>query len=220
MTTEACDLWDSPAWDRPFDIKAILDWLEQQSLRGPFAGRIDMDAIGIGGHSAGSTGVLSTGGAGRIFAGKRYDATLFSDVRPKAIVALSPAPPGSHYLFDNIFKDGATSWDGITRPVLTCTGAGDAHEQSPRWRRVPFERLPAGEKYRLWVNNTSFGHANYGDNLLDCEGPQCDGFIALMQSTVFAFLDAYVQKLPAAVTYLKSGHVERALRGTGEWAVK
>jgi hypothetical protein len=219
-----CEYTNAPSWDRPYDMKAILDFLRDQNQSGPFQGRIDMNRIAIGGHSAGSSGALSVAGASRQIHGQRYGATYFADPRPKAFIALSPSGPGFSYMFERGFKDNETSWDGVSRPVLMLSGSGDGHEQSPRARRIPFGHLPSGDKYRLFVNDVAFGHGAFGDDLSDCGGgiaePRCAAFQSVLHSAVRAFLDAYVDQRPQALNYLRTGYVAEVGEEILEWLVK
>lgn len=215
---DECDGFSALSWDRPFDIKAILDGLAQlNAAPGPLRGRIDLGRVAVGGHSAGSAGTLSVAGAGREFRGKRYDGSTFSDPRPKAFVALSPSAPGLSFMFDRVFNDETTSYSNLTRPVLFVTGKGDAHEQFPHGRRIPYELSPAGDKYRVWVNDVVFSHSAYGDDLDTCgEGVKakvCAPFRAMIMSTVLAFLDAYVEQRPQAQRYLQNGYMTQVMKG-------
>jgi len=45
-------------WDRPYDIRAVLDELERRNRHGPLQGRVDLAHIAVGGHSAGAGGAL------------------------------------------------------------------------------------------------------------------------------------------------------------------
>lgn len=222
---EPCDNLSTLTWDRPYDIKAILDELTRQNRAGPLRGRIDLDRIAVAGHSAGSGGTLSVAGAVREIAGKRYGATFFADPRPKAFIALSPSCPGISAMFDRSFNDESTSWDNIQRPVLMVTGAGDAHEQFPMGRRIAFTYLPPGDKFRLWVNDVAFSHSAYGDDFETCgDGGvtqrKCEPFRALVSSTVRAFLDAYLERKPQAITYLQNGYAAQVAKDLVEWTKK
>ncbi len=222
---EDCERINMPSWDRPYDIRAILNTLEEENRSGPLAGRIDMSRIAVGGHSAGSSGTLTVAGATREYNGKRYDASQLSDPRPKAFIALSPSAPGMSYMFDTSFNDPTTSWDNIGRPVLMATGSGDGHEQSPRARRIPFVHMPPGDKYRLWINDTDIGHGMYGDDLGTCAdgavaARKCEAVQASLVSVVRAFLDAYLEQRPQAKTYLESDFIQQLGQGSLEWMRK
>lgn len=223
---DECERFNSLSWDRMFDMRAILDYMNVQNQSGPLQGRVDMARIGIGGHSAGSSGTLSMAGAHREFSGKRYNgAQWFEDPRPKAFVALSPSAPGSSFLYDTSFKDETNSWDSLKRPVLVVTGAGDAHEQFPRGRRIGYGYMPAGDKYMLYVNDNDFGHGDYGDDLNECvyggvSDAKCAVFRGVLHSVVLAYLDGYVQGRAQALEYIQDGVVQRLSAELLEWQKK
>lgn len=226
-TTEPlCALINSPAWDRPFDIQAVLDLLETENRRqgSPLFGRVDMSRVAVGGHSAGSSATLSVAGARREILGKHYGGVeYFEDPRPKAFVGLSPSSPGSSWMFDTGYRNGETSWTHIERPALLVTGAGDAHEQQPRGRRLPFEFMPAsGNKYRVWIDDVAFGHGDYGDDPCGAGRAKCTPFEAVWSSSILSFLDAYVLRKPIAIEYLSKGYAAKAAGNAFdvEWSAK
>ena len=210
----ACGLINSPTWDRPYDIKALLDLLETENRRqgSPLFGRVDMGRLAVGGHSAGSSGALSVAGAQRDFLGKHYGGVdFFEDVRPLAFVALSPSCPGQSYLFDTGYRNNETSWSFIERPVISVTGAGDAHEQQPRGRRIGFDSMPAtGNKFLVWVDDVTFGHSDFGDEPCAAGRAKCAPFEAVWSSSILAVLDAYVLRKSPAIEYLSKGYMARA----------
>lgn len=220
-----CDKVNSPSWDRPFDIKAIIDELSAWNAAGSLRGRIDLDRIIVGGHSAGSTATLTVAGAAREFAERRYPGSFFMDTRPLAFIALSPASPGSSGLFETSFKDQNTSWDDIHRPVLWATGSGDSYEQFPHGRAIGFGFLPPGGKYKLFVDSVLFGHGSYGDEIDTCGSLRspaaCTAFQAAMRSIVFAFLDAYLERRAVALQYLQGGYAAQIVPGNvASWTMK
>ncbi len=224
LSPSECDRLNTPSWDRPYDIRATIDWLESenQDPKSDLYGRVDMNRIAVGGHSAGSSGTLSVAGAVRDYFGTRYSA---ADPRPRAFVTLSPAPPGMHSLFDMAFRDPTTSWDNVTRPLFAATGEGDAHEAFPHGRRIMFDYLPAGDKYRMYSLSNAFEHAAFGDNLHDCagiSGPLCDNFQRSLVSSVLAFLDFYLLQPQAAMAsvYLHNGYAQGIAPGLVEWMQK
>lgn len=226
-TEQVCTtLINSPAWDRPFDIQAVLDLLETENRRqgSPLFGRVDMSRVAVGGHSAGSSATLSVAGARREILGKRYGGVeYFEDPRPKAFIGLSPSSPGASWMFDTGYRNPETSWTRIERPVLLVTGAGDAHEQQPHGRRLPFEFLPsAGNKFLVWIGDTAFGHGDYGDEPCAAGRAKCTPFEAVWSSSILSFLDAYVQRKPLAIEYLSKGYAARAAGNAFEveWSAK
>ncbi len=219
-----CADFSATSFDRPFDIRAVIDALDKLNQSGPLAGQIDLARLAVGGHSAGSSGALSVAGAAREYNGKRFTAAFLSDPRPKAFIALSPSAPGLSFLFDSSFQDPSTSWDKIDRPVLIFTGTGDSHEQFPSGRRIPYNNMPAGDKYRLVFADTSFSHEAFGDGLHDCGGgvpkKECRMFQNAITSTVLAYLDAYLNGSRQARDYLQNGYMKHAAPGPSEWSMK
>jgi hypothetical protein len=220
---EPCEQFSTASFDRPYDIRAIIDELEQQNRSGPLRGRIDVAKLAVAGHSAGSGGTLSVAGATREIDGKRYGPEHFADPRPKAFIALSPSAPGASFMFDTSLNDNTTSWTTVDRPVLMITGLGDENEQYGRGRSVVFDYLPPRDKFRLWVNDADFGHGDYGDDLDSCPGTperKCEAFRNVLVSAVRAYLDAYLENNPRAKTFLEEGHAAGAARDTLEWSRK
>lgn len=219
-----CENFNSLGWDRPFDMRAILDYLSQQNQSGgPLQGRVDVTRIGIGGHSAGSSGTLSMAGAHREYVRKRYNGPQwFEDPRPKAFVAMSPSSPGFSGLFETSFKDETNSWDSIKRPVLMVSGLGDGHEQTPQGRKIGHGYLPPGDKYLLFINDSDFGHGDFGDDLNECaysgvSNARCAVFRGVLHSVVLAFLDGFVQGRAQALQYIQNGMPQRLSEQLIDW---
>ncbi len=89
-----CRVFKHLNWDRPHDIRAVLEELPLRNAQGPFRGLIDLNRIAVGGHSAGAGGALTVGGALRNFTGTPVDLSD-PDRRPIAFIALSPRGPAA-----------------------------------------------------------------------------------------------------------------------------
>lgn len=220
---EECYSFNSLGWDRPLDMRAILDYLTEQNKTGPLQGRVDLARVGVGGHSAGSSGTLSMAGAHREYVRKRYKGSeWFEDSRPKAFIALSPSSPGFSGMWDTGFKDESNSWDSIQRPVLMVSGEGDGHEQTPHGRRIGHGYLPPGDKYLLFINDSDFGHGDFGDDLNECvysgvSDAKCAVFRTVLHSVVLAFLDGFVQGRVQAREYIQNGMPRRLSEQLIDW---
>ena len=228
-----CDDFKYLNWDRPHDIRAVLDALAVLST-GEFRGQIDMQRIALGGHSAGSGGVQTVAGARRIFLGPPVD---LSDPRPVAFLAFSPQQPGGEGFFDTRFQNERHSWTSVLRPVLTATGDGDSTcnpgpavgscvGDTPFGRRIGFQRMPAtGNKYHLYVHDANAFHTLFELNADKCGLPgvdpqRCAETIRWLSSTALAFLDAHVRQVPDALQWLQSKRIEVASGGVAEWQRK
>src|SRR6185503_15359672 len=154
-----CEVFKHLNWDRPFDVRAVIDALVQMNSQGEFRGQISVNHIAVGGHSAGAGGTLSVGGALRNFSGT---AVSMADPRPIAFLAFSPQQPGTEGFFDTDFKQPTHSWQPMNRPTLIGTGDGDnacksiaepgnCQGETPSGRRSNFDRMPSGNKYRIYI---------------------------------------------------------------------
>ena len=174
-----CAASSALSWDRPNDIIAVINEVEQMAMQGSFAGRIDRNKVAVGGWSAGSTGPLSVAGATRFFTSTMV--ASFLDPRVVAFVILSPSGPGAIGFFDTDFQQPTTSWDWIQRPVLVASGEGDtkkcmnSHDcfQTPSRRRIAFERMPAGIKHLMYINDIETTHDAFSLDVADCVSKGC-----------------------------------------------
>lgn len=229
-----CDNFKHLNWDRPYDIRAVIDAVRQMNSSGELAGRIDVDRIAVGGHSAGSGGAQSVGGAKRMFvAATPVD---MSDPRPVAFLAFSPQQPGSEAFFDTDFRRPEDSWATMTRPVLTATGDGDSTckpgiepgscvGDTPYGRRLGFQRMPTGGKYQLYVHDADAFHTLFELNAGKCaelrlDQVKCDDIVRWLTATGLAFLDGHVRGLAGARQWLESDRIVRASLGVAEWLRK
>jgi hypothetical protein len=156
-----------------------------------------------------------------------------------AAVALSPMGVNGFGLFDtDVSWPGDAdarehSWVGLSQiPVLSVTGDGDNSCEPGRFvcgggdsggeRDTAFVRMPPGDKYLMYVGDRNTpaivsSHKRFGSlEGAPCpggRGPQCATTTRWIESTVIAFLDAYVRDLPAARTWLQSNNLVQASRG-------
>lgn len=204
-------------YDRPYDIRRVLDWLEAQS-RGAFAGLIDMQRILYAGHSAGSGGTSMVAGASRVFGGIPRTAP---DPRPRAFIGFSIEGP-----LDDGFTD--ESFAPIARPHLSVTGVGDTTSESdPAQRRRVFDLVMPGQKYRFWMTDPAAQHGTFDHNVGPCEDYQmrrgqpasrCTEIYAWMESAVLAFADAQLRESAEAAAWLASDRAAVLSNNVVEWS--
>jgi hypothetical protein len=227
-----CTTFNYLNWDRPHDIAKVIDRLAVlNAAAGPLQGRINMNRIAVGGHSAGSGGTLSVAGARRFFTNTPQ---TLADPRPIAFLALSPQGPATDGFFDTEFRFPHTSWEGISRPVLVATGDGDntcgnpatgCTGTSPTVRRIAYDLMPAGNKYLMHIHDTDTFHGLFGFNIAECISRgvapgKCNGFRQWLTSSALAFLDAHVRGSIVARNWLLGGFIEQASAGAVEWKSK
>ncbi len=123
------------AVDRVGDVKFALDELTRlnSDRQSKFFGRLDLNRVGIAGHSFGAQTSLAVIGI-RAFTpnGKTVSAP---DPRIRAALVLSPN--GQPYR-----NFGEKAYDGITVPIMFMTGTNDyspINDATPAERRLPFD---------------------------------------------------------------------------------
>ncbi len=183
--------------DRPRDANAVLADLSGIENAAGTPGRIDRSRIGVAGHSFGAYTTMTVAG-GRVELTPVHNDVSFMNPLPKVFMALSPQGPGRFGWKDD-------SWREVTRPVLTATGLGDntQGEDAPS-RLVPFERMPAGRKYRFFINDIESTHNTF--NLNNNLRPEFGQWLA---SYGLAFLDANFKNNVNAQAFLISWRLSR-----------
>lgn len=214
-TLPQCREFKHLGYDRPLDFARVIEELEARGAQPPWDGRIDLGAVAYLGHSAGAGSVMMAAGAGREYM-PGLGLSFADHPVPVAFVALSPQGAG---------EDGFTaeSWDGVTRPVLMCTGANDGDH--PHERRDPYEYMPAGDKYLLWIEDRGAKHMLFAGQTDECveaigEQARCDEMLEWLRSAVRAFLDAHLRQDQAAIDFLASDSLVEASGGVIEWKAK
>jgi len=234
-----CEAFQHLAWDRPHDLSAVIDYLEQ--LPTPWDTMLDLDNIAVGGHSNGAGAALVIAGAQRVYyplvpSGPDITTIIgpedFSDPRPKVFLAFSSHGPLKPGFFDSGFNQPESSWSNISRPVLTATGDGDSScaspikvcltGETPYTRKISHQRMPDnGNKFLFYINDSSAAHNIFILNTEKCETvspvDKCNLFVDWLSSSSVAFLDAFLRGEPKAEQWLKSDRIEQASQNIVEW---
>ena len=187
---------DPRGWEnRPKDISFIIDSLAHVEKFAPqLSGKLDLQHIGVGGHSFGAYTAGLIAGTTVLLPGRSAPQS-FADPRVSAVVMLSPEGEG-------IMGLSAHSWDAIHVPMLLMYGSRDfgPFGQEPVWRSEPFEKAPAGNKYKVELEGgTHMGFAapfpggNHRVEVFQCA-----------KLETLAFWDAYLKQDPKARQYVES----------------
>lgn len=221
-------------WDRPHDLAAVIDWIEQQTAPGmPYAGLVDPTKIVYAGHSAGAGATEGVAGAPRDIGGVRE---VMHDPRPMAFISGSPEGPGDDGFTEESFNGAeclAARGPGascLTRPQLFLTGVGDeTNETESAPRRLAYDLPPTTDKYRLWITEPPARHTTFEHKTEGCVSwmqqsggdiARCETYLAWQRSAIWAFLDAYVRNVPTAQAYLRSNDLVVLSGGGVEWSSK
>jgi len=192
--------------DRPRDVSRTIDFLpEMGKTVAPLRGKIDTSAIGVSGHSFGAFTVMISAGAFGNQARLIYRSD-FKDPRPKAFLAMSPQAV-RHGL------DPKAVFGGIDRPLMTMTGSNDVdpirQQMTGKDRLQPYENMPAGDKYSLWIDGAY--HWTFGDGRgRRTPDPEHHRYIKMAS---LAFWDAYLKNSDSAKAFLKSKTLDKISKG-------
>lgn len=194
---------------RAEDVKAVLDQLERWNAEGPLAGRLDLERIGMSGHSFGAltTQAVSGQSFGRL--GTRY-----TDPRIKAALAFSPSQP----------RVGKTSdaFGSVRIPWMLMTGTEDVAlvgKITVEDRLAVFPALPPGSKYELVLSGAE--HSAFGDRPLPGDkkerNPRHHEEILALST---AFWKAYLLEEVQARAWLDGDGARQALEPGDRWQLK
>ena len=194
------------------DIRFVVSELGRRQTAGDtLAARVDLDRLGMSGHSFGAITTLYLGGQRPAASVADWLDRDFSEARFAAFLAFSPQAMGS---------DPAQQFVRFTRPALLVTGTLDGQPfpglgASPAQRLVPFEAMAAtGNKFLLVVEQADHMYFNGTRGLRDIGASGRDGidFAAierrgyrLVKAVSTAYWQAYLQNDDAAMRWLKGG---------------
>ena len=179
------------------DIPFVIDQIETWNAVGDLAGRIDLNAIGMSGHSFGARSTF-------VAAGERLGrrGISFQDERIRAAIAYSPNLPQSGKAPKEPYRD-------IEIALMHVTGTEDGSpvdsdgDFDPAVRTRPFEELDATPQYLLVLDGAEHrvfsGRANpYKEDVQD------DEFLRVTRAASLAFWRAHLMGDADAQAYLES----------------
>jgi len=199
------------AIQRPADVTFAIDRLTELGAAkdGPLAGRLDLERIGMAGHSFGAWTTLAV--AGQVFVGR---SPRFRDGRVKAAIPMS-APPAKPWQRPKAYR-------AIRIPLFHMTGTRDTSpitDATAEERRIPFDRIDGAEQYLLTFTG--------GDHMVFSGRPRVMGggendqrFQNLILQATTAFWDAYLWGDAAAKAWLAGGGFQAVLGEAGTFEMK
>ncbi len=198
--------------DRCADVSFVIDQLERWNREEghPLEGKLDLDRIGMSGHSFGAVTTMAV-------AGRRFPFRIsFAEQRIDAFVAMSPQP-GKGIPPDVAFGE-------LDVPVLTMTGTQDDSpiddSTTPELRREVFKSMPVGDKYELVFDGGH--HFTFSDSDgLRARRRDPDHHPAIQQISL-KFWQAYLKKDLAAKAWLQSAQPRKdcKLKSADVWQWK
>lgn len=199
--------------DRMKDVPATLDQLEEwnQQADHPLHQRLDLEKVGLAGHSYGAVTAQALGGQNFGPLGP-----LYRDPRIDAVIALSPSPPKR--------GSAAAAFADFDLPAMLMTGTKDGDSlgrTTPELRRQVYPAMPAGGKYHLVLQDAE--HAAFSDHRTatgtesPAHNPNHHPVILALSS---AFWDAHLLGKQDAKSWLTSPQVKKLLEKGDLWETK
>jgi dienelactone hydrolase len=206
-------------WARPLDVEAVVSWLDARVASSTkWAQVADLTRLGHLGHSAGAGAAMMLGGVTRNFkCAQPFDGgqgtvvacatgDLVSRRLPQvqAVVALSPQGPGSDGFMDE-------SYLSLAVPMLMGTGLNDGDPGEPANRLLVFDRIPPGQRWKVYVDDPGAKHGFFGGNLAPCENAsspaRCEEMRAWLTAAIEAFFDAQLRGNAQGQLWLDSANL-------------
>ena len=192
------------------DVPAVLDKMEvwNQDKSHEFAGRFDLEHIGMSGHSFGAVTTQAVSGQVQPV-GKG-----FTDNRIKAAVIMSPSGParGNH----------KQAFGSVKVPWMLLTGTKDnnpVNGADPKTRLVVFPELPSGSKYQVVLDKAE--HSAFTERSLPNEtGRRNPNHHRAILALTTAFWDAHLRNDEKARLWLDSDAVKSVLEKDDDWQKK
>ena len=202
------------AINRPLDVRFAIDQLTAlNQAPGALEKRLDLDRIGVSGHSFGSFTTMAI--AGEAFVTPAGRETSFADPRVKAAVAMSSSVPRDEARWNSAYAN-------IRIPVFHMTGTKDDSpmgETKAAQRRVPFDRSHGPDQYLVTFQDGD--HMIFSSRQKFQPGGEKDArFHDLIAQSATAFWDAYLKQDSNAKTWLADGGFAALLQMDGKFEQK
>lgn len=192
------------------DVRTIIDHLERWNNEDEHAlkGRLDLEHIGMSGHSFGS--VTTQAVSGQSFLGRE----AFTDPRIKCAMPLSPS--------SNKLTKPEKAFGQVSIPWLLMTGTNDSspiNDTDVESRLAVYPALPAGSKYELVLDKAE--HSAFSERALPGDkGNRNPNHHRAILAISTAFWDAYLKEDVAARKWLDSDEVRQVLDPADRWQKK
>jgi dienelactone hydrolase len=170
------------ALNRPRDVSFAIDELVKlNATNSPLRQRLDLNRIGVAGHSFGAHTTLVIAGETMPLAGS------LADPRVKAAIPMSSPVPANKARLDEFFA-------GVKIPCLHMTGTKDASpigDTKPQDRRLPFDHCKNSDQFLITF--TEGDHMIFSGRGRMAGGQNDARFQELICRSSTAFWDAYLR---------------------------
>ena len=202
------------AANRPLDVSFAIDQMEKMNGDdSPLKGRLDLERIGVAGHSFGAFTTMAL--AGEVFILPDGSEKWHPDPRIKAAIAMSPSPLNQKEDLDRVYAK-------IKIPIFHMTGTLDDSpigDTKAADRRVPFDHIHGADQYL--VTFTGGDHMIFSGRMMGRGQREHDAaFQKLICAASTAFWDAYLKGDADAKAWLAGNGFESLLKSDGVFEKK
>jgi predicted dienelactone hydrolase len=199
--------------NRPADVSFAIDKMQEINCDpGPLKGRVDLQHIGMAGHSFGAWTTLVIAGQVLRPPGKEMS---YADPRIEAAIAMSPPAPANKTQLDKNYAH-------IKIPCMIMTGTLDNSSiasTTADQRRMAFDHIKAPDQYLIVLNGGD--HMVFaGIRALEKEREKDALFHDLICISSTAFWDAYLKHNAPAKIWLSGGGFQKVLGEEGTFEKK
>jgi predicted dienelactone hydrolase len=193
---------------RAEDIHSVLNQLElwNNSKTNELAGRLDLEKIGMSGHSFGAVTTEAVSGETLPVGGNR-----FTDPRIRAALVLSPSAPRG--------TSASRAFEGVKIPWMLMTGTKDLApigEVDMESRRAVYPALHGAPKYELVLHDAE--HSVFTDRALPGDHePRNPNHHRVILALSTAFWDTYLRGDPAAKAWLNGAGPRSIMETEDQW---
>jgi predicted dienelactone hydrolase len=181
--------------NRPLDVTFALDTLEKLNKEGNLKGRLNLEKVGMAGHSFGAYTTLAV--AGQTFVLPLGKSVSMGEPRIKAAIAMSPNAPARK-------TELQKSFGSIKVPIYHLTGTRDdgvgITDAKPGDRRVPYDNIKGVSQYLLVL--TDGDHMVFSGARRAGQGKKDALFHDLIRMSTTAFWDAHLKNDNKALAWL------------------
>ena len=191
---------------RVHDVHAVLDQLALWNKNGPLAGRMDLEKIGMSGHSFGAVTTEAVSGETLPLSG-----TTLTDSRIRAAVIFSPSTPVS--------TTAEQAFGAVKIPWLLMTGTKDVApigQADLKSRLAVYPALHGAPKYEVVLNQAE--HSAFTDRALPGDRePRNPNHHRVILALSTAFWDAYLRGDKDALAWLNGAGPRTVMEPADNW---
>jgi predicted dienelactone hydrolase len=190
--------------NRPLDVRFAVDQMENLNKEGKLKGRLNLEKVGMAGHSFGAYTTLAA--AGQTFFTPAGKPLRLAEPRLKAAIAMSPNAPARK-------TDRVKSFDSIKIPIFHLTGTRDdgvgITDTRPADRRVPYDNIKGAPQYLLILKDGDHMVFSGARRPTAGLGKKDAVFHDLIRMGTTAFWDAHLKGDSKALDWLTSKFKKR-----------